>query len=260
MSHRKAPSLRVLTIAVTSGVLGLAATPAQACSSDNLLGSICFMAGKSCPKNYVPADGAILSINKYAALYAIFGKTFGGDGVATFALPDLRGRAAVGTGRASPYVDASPTILSLGTVRGAESATLTLNQMPAHTHRAAFTGTESEVTILPKLQVAGANPTTAATSVAPSTATPYLAGAVSAGPATLKMWLATPGTPMVDVGGLALTISAAPPQAWGGASVINEPAGGSHMSDKAEPFLTISPEVVMTACVAINGIFPPKPY
>jgi microcystin-dependent protein len=62
-------------------------------------------------------------------LYALIGTTFGGDGVQTFGLPDLRGRVAVGQGTGpglSPYV--------IGQMSGTESVTVTTNTMPSHTH------------------------------------------------------------------------------------------------------------------------------
>lgn len=253
MSNRKAQSIRALILAVASGSLALAAVPAQACSSDPYAGTVCFMAGTFCPENYVAANGATLKINDYQMLYALFGTTFGGDGRTTFGVPDLRGRAAVGTGKPFPANALSPGTVSLGIKLGAEAVALTQDQMPAHTHAATFTGQTSAVTIQPKFQVLAA----AGTSMAPSAATPYLSGAANVGGATRRIWRASPGTPTANVSGLGLAVSAAPPSA-GGASVTNDPAGGySPTQTSAVPM--ISPEVIVTACVAYNGIFPTNP-
>ena len=57
-----------------------------------MLGSICSFAGSYAPINYTDCDGKLLPIgnNDYTALFAILGNTYGGDGVKTFAVPDLR--------------------------------------------------------------------------------------------------------------------------------------------------------------------------
>ena len=84
--------------------------------------------------NYAPVgwsqcNGQLLPINSYQALFALLGTTFGGNGTTNFALPDLRGRAAIDFGQGNGL---SPR--TLGQVGGTESNTLTVLQLPAHTH------------------------------------------------------------------------------------------------------------------------------
>jgi microcystin-dependent protein len=72
---------------------------------EGTLGEIRVFAGISNGNAFVPrgwrlCDGAILNINQNVAMYAILGATYGGDGMRTFALPDLRGRLPVGAGAA----------------------------------------------------------------------------------------------------------------------------------------------------------------
>jgi len=79
--------------------------------------------------NFVPAgwaycNGAILPISENDTLFNLIGTTYGGDGQTTFALPDLRGRAGVHQGNGYTLAETS----------GVEATTLTLNQIPAHTH------------------------------------------------------------------------------------------------------------------------------
>jgi microcystin-dependent protein len=98
-------------------------------SSSAYLGDI-FMAGF----NFAPAgsalcQGQVLSISTYSALFALLGTTFGGDGVTTFALPDLRGRIPMGQGAGSGL-----SSRYIGEMSGTESVTLLTTQMPAHTH------------------------------------------------------------------------------------------------------------------------------
>lgn len=81
------------------------------------------------PFNFAPVgwaicDGSLLSIAEYDVLFNLIGTTFGGDGVNTFALPDLRGRVAVHQG----------TGFVLGQRSGSEQVALTTPQIPAHTH------------------------------------------------------------------------------------------------------------------------------
>ncbi|WP_373280434.1 phage tail protein [Methylogaea oryzae] len=57
-------------------------------------------AGDYAPDQWLLCQGQLLSISTYQALYSLLGTTYGGDGVSTFALPDLRGRVPVGQGQA----------------------------------------------------------------------------------------------------------------------------------------------------------------
>lgn len=65
---------------------------------DGYYGMIMLWAANYCPRNWMYCQGQTLRINEYQALFALIGTTYGGDGVSTFKLPDLRGRVAVGSG------------------------------------------------------------------------------------------------------------------------------------------------------------------
>ena len=52
-----------------------------------------------CPSGWLPADGRVMLIPQNQALFSLLGTTYGGNGASTFALPDLRGRAPLGTGQ-----------------------------------------------------------------------------------------------------------------------------------------------------------------
>ena len=94
------------------------------------IGTISIFPYNFIPKDWHACDGTVLQINQYQALYSLLGPQFGGDGKTTFALPDLRGRALVGTG-ISPVSQATYTV---GTKGGAETVALTNAQLPMHTH------------------------------------------------------------------------------------------------------------------------------
>src|SRR5210317_1836419 len=76
------------------------------------------------PRGWATCDGQILPINQNQSLYSLLGTMYGGDGRTTFALPDLRGRTPVH--RTSGYTQ--------GAKAGQETHTLTMNQMPQHSH------------------------------------------------------------------------------------------------------------------------------
>ena len=73
-----------------------AAPSALAQSTDGDLGTVYITAIPYCPNNTVEANGQLLSIAGYPTLYQLLGTTYGGDGVNTFAVPDLRARAPIG--------------------------------------------------------------------------------------------------------------------------------------------------------------------
>ena len=60
--------------------------------SEAYLGEIRMFAGNFAPVNWSFCNGAVLQISENDALFSLLGTTYGGDGIATFALPDLRGR------------------------------------------------------------------------------------------------------------------------------------------------------------------------
>lgn len=63
-----------------------------------LLGTILAFAFDYEPRGWMKCDGRLLPIQRYSALFSLLGTAYGGDGVQTFGLPDLRGRVAVGMG------------------------------------------------------------------------------------------------------------------------------------------------------------------
>lgn len=81
------------------------------------------------PKNWAYCNGQLLAIAQNQALFSLVGTTYGGNGVNTFALPNLQSRTAIGTGQGQGLPN-----YTLGQVGGMETATLTVNNMPAHTH------------------------------------------------------------------------------------------------------------------------------
>lgn len=95
------------------------------------LGQIILFGGNFAPRGWAACNGQLLSIAQNSALFSILGTTYGGDGMTTFGLPDLRGRAPIGWGNGPGL---SP--VQLGEMSGTETTTLTAANLPSHTHPA----------------------------------------------------------------------------------------------------------------------------
>lgn len=85
------------------------------------------------PKDFALCDGQLLPVNVYQALFSLLGTRYGGNGITTFGLPDLRGRTPVGAGTSA---DAAwqPSVYEAGARDGVETVTLSATQLPGHTH------------------------------------------------------------------------------------------------------------------------------
>ena len=81
------------------------------------------------PRGWAKADGRLLAISQYSALFSLFGTNYGGDGESTFALPDLRGRSIIGSGNGAGLSNRV-----IGERAGNETVTLTTAQIPSHNH------------------------------------------------------------------------------------------------------------------------------
>jgi len=111
--------------------------------SQPLLGQIMCAPYNFAPVGWAFAQGQLLAIAQNTALFALIGTTYGGDGVQTFALPDLRGRVQIGAGQGSGLTDHP-----LGQTGGSESVTLSIPQMPAHTHLYAPPASTADATVV----------------------------------------------------------------------------------------------------------------
>lgn len=94
-----------------------------------LVGEVKTYASSTVPTGWLAANGATVSSTTYATLFALIGYTYGGVAGGNFMLPDLRGRNIIGYGTTTDL-----TIDAMGETGGATTTTLTIPQMPAHTH------------------------------------------------------------------------------------------------------------------------------
>ena len=88
------------------------------------VGEIRMFAGNFAPVGWMICDGSLLAIADNDTLFTAIGTTYGGDGQTTFAIPDLQGRAPIHQGNG----------FTEGEKAGVEDVTLTINQIPVHTH------------------------------------------------------------------------------------------------------------------------------
>lgn len=95
--------------------------------SEPFLGEIRTFGFNFAPVGWALCNGQLLSISQNTALFSILGTTYGGDGVNTFGLPQLQSRVPMHAGNGQV----------LGELSGTENVTLTLPEMPAHSHSAA---------------------------------------------------------------------------------------------------------------------------
>jgi microcystin-dependent protein len=94
--------------------------------AEPFLAEIRIMSFNFAPKGWAQCNGQLLPINQNQALFSLLGTIYGGDGRVNFALPDLRGRVPIKVGNGHIQ----------GERAGAESHTLTIQQLPQHTHAA----------------------------------------------------------------------------------------------------------------------------
>jgi len=100
--------------------------------AEPFLGEIRVFGFNFAPQGWAQCNGQILPIAQNTALFSLLGTMYGGNGVNTFALPNLQGRAPVHMGTSGGVPN-----ISIGQSGGAASITLSVNQMPAHGHAVA---------------------------------------------------------------------------------------------------------------------------
>jgi microcystin-dependent protein len=103
-----------------------AVSTASLAEDEPFVGEMIWVPYNFAPEGWAFCNGQTLQISQYPNLFAILGTTYGGDGSYTFALPNMQGRVMVGAAQGLYY--------TLGHTGGESSHTLTINEMPAHSH------------------------------------------------------------------------------------------------------------------------------
>jgi len=100
------------------------------------VGEVRMFAGNFAPAGWMFCEGQLLPISENETLFQLIGTTYGGDGQSTFALPDLRGRLPIHQGNG----------FILAETGGAEEITMTVSQIPAHSHALLASSSASSLT------------------------------------------------------------------------------------------------------------------
>jgi microcystin-dependent protein len=185
---------------------------------DPFLADIMVISWNFPPKGWALCNGQLLPIAQNQALFSLLGTTYGGNGQTTFALPDLRGRVAIGSGEFGPFV---------GEQAGQESVQLTLTEIPSHGHTATA-----------------------------STQNPLVATAACSSAAADRRTPVTNGLALEPTNVTALYGAAAPNAEmradavrFGGAGAIGAAGGG-------QPHNNVQPSLALNFCIALQGVFP----
>lgn len=238
-----------------------AASPAKAeCNPDAYMGTVCMTGIGFCPRNYAPAEGQLLSINQFTALFSLFGTIYGGDGRSTFKLPDLRAFSPVGLGR-GPGI--SEPIFP-GHIHGLEYIRISTVEMPQHTHTATFAPTTGQSTMITAaipgdLQV---KTTVSASTANSADTTPSSTNNVLStitGPAA-RLYGPGGGTNVV-LGGATSDVSgnANIPERSGAILALTGGTVTLGNTGAYAPITNIPPQTAIRYCVAIEGMYPPRP-
>lgn len=197
--------------------------------SEPFLGEIIMFAGNFAPRGWALCNGQLLSVSQNSALFAILGTTYGGNGQTTFALPNLQGRAPVHQGQ-SP----GTSQYTLGEVGGTENVTLTINELPAHNHAVALSGTGNVSVALGASSANGNAP-------APGPAT--VPAKVSSGLNALNAYSTTaPDTTLLPVNTT---------------TTVNV-SGNTGVAGNNLPVPVVQPYVVVNFIIATQGVFPSR--
>lgn len=201
--------------------------------SDPFLGEVRIVGFNFAPYGWALCQGQTMPISQNQALFSLLGVSFGGNGTTTFQLPDLQGRSPVGTGNG---LGLSP--INIGEKGGQENVTLTVNQLPAHTHIASSSG---GVTVTGPVAVPATTTTTGEGAV-PGTGT--VLGPVSEGGRPGQLYsTATANTTLAP-----FNVTLQGP----GASYQNSSTGNSLPTPLRNPYLGL------TCVIALQGIFPSR--
>lgn len=114
------------------------------------VGEIRMFAGNFAPAGWEFCNGQLLQISENETLYQLIGTTYGGDNESTFAMPDMRGRVPLHFGKALAGRD-----YPFAEKAGAETATLTLASIPAHTHAVMASTNPASAAVSPATGVPG---------------------------------------------------------------------------------------------------------
>lgn len=214
---------------------------------DPIMGTIMLFTGNFAPRGWLTCEGQLLSISQNTALFSIIGTTYGGDGVQTFKLPDLRGAFATQcTNISSPHPGGT---YSYGEVGGTQSTTITGINMPPHTHsiiKGPGTNLSGSVSVTTNL-----NANNSVTGASPSPSNGSVLGQVTdAGSGASGLYNAQPAN--IPLGGVVSTVNNT--MTFDPTGLTLTPWGSGPV-----PISTVPPYVAMQYIIAVEGVYPSRP-
>ncbi|MDI9339892.1 MAG: tail fiber protein [Sediminibacterium sp.] len=214
-----------------------------------ILGEIKMFAGNFAPKGWFTCEGQTLAISQYSALFSLLGTTYGGDGIQTFKLPDLRGAFPTQcTNISSPHLGGT---YAYGQIGGNQSYTITSVNVPPHTHsiiKGPGTNLQGSITVATTLS-ANASSTGSTTTPAAGNTLGKVTDLSSAG-TDVGVYNNQPAN--INLGGINSTVNN---------TLTFDPTGltltpwGSGPS----PVPTVPPYVAMQYIIAWSGVYPSRP-
>ena len=262
---------------VILSIVLLIALTTSSFAQDPYLGEIRIFTYNFVPVGWLPCEGQTLNISQYNASYSLLGTQFGGDGVRTFMLPDLRGKVAVGVNYQLPdYIQ--------GKTGGVEKVTLQPTECATglHSHQATFANPEYVAAVTDPVYAATLTDAVYGTTISgtvtpkaktgPGTLTNNPSGAVSAPSGTSTIYSSTPNASMIaaDVA-LTATVTKTTP----GSVAISKTSPGSAVITKSKDgVVTVQqnsgaaasvahenrqPYLALRYCIATEGIYPQRP-
>jgi microcystin-dependent protein len=238
--------------------------------AEAFVGEVRLVAFNFAPPDWLMCEGQVLAITQYAALYTLLGTTYGGDGIKTFGLPDLRGRAAIHSGP-GPVGPANVWGTKGGTtanaVATAAAFTLTAANLPSHTHTATFTGTGGGAAVQPTITVSVSNdaatttPTNAPAGAAPI-ANGYLGKSGAGTPQQPAIYTATTASGTTKLNNLtAVATGGSGGGITGGTVAIDNTGTGAQVNAPLNFNVpaAMPPFLAMNYMICVAGFFPMRP-
>ncbi len=201
--------------------------------ADPFLGEIKAVGFTYAPVGWAKCWGQLVPVQQNAALYSLLGTYYGGDGMNNFGLPDLRGRTIIGEG-----TGVGLTTRNIGEKGGYESVTLSINNLPPHTHAAEIGGTV-EATFAQDAS------TTGATDQSPAGKIPAASQTADSRPDPIHSYIdPTQKNTQMASGSVSIDMS--------DAAIAVESTGGG------QPIINMQPYLVLNYIIATEGVYPPR--
>lgn len=192
---------------------------------DEYMATVKMFAGNFAPRGWMFCQGQLLPISQYSALFSLLGTIYGGDGRTTFALPDLRGRAPIGSGHGPGLSDRRE-----GAKGGSETNTLNIMNMPSHNHAAMVNEFRADIMVSNQEGTEETAGTNGATTLAASTNGGRGVGIYNSDTPDIALNTGNGGSANVTIGN----------------------TGGNIPVNNMQPFLSIN------FIICVEGIFPPR--